>query len=336
MNDFAPVLVLARDASVKEAVQASALALDVALDTTQGTEDLQRRWQSARLRLVSPEMAGRAGPLDTTTATYIVGRDPEELVRASTELGCPAIMLPHSSAQLANLLAEAAGGPVPEASTIAVTGAVGGLGASTLAVGIGQEAIRRGLRAAVVELAPGGGGLDLLVGKETAAGIRWSDLARARGEIGGIEDALPTVDGLLVLALDRKDPVFPDHPAARAVLTALRRLVDVVVLDDRSQLGLESESQLLLVGADVRSVAAARMQAAGSSSPPSGLVVRTGAGRRLSEGTVSSALGVPLVGALREDRALPRLAEMGEPPLRGPAKRFRRDVASIWEGMSHG
>ena len=336
MNDFAPVIVLARDVSVHEAVQASALALDVPVDTLHDTEEMHQRWRAARLRLVAPDMAARAASLDTRTATYVVGRDPEALVSASAELGCPTLMLPHASAELANLLAEAAGGPVSQAWAIAVTGAVGGIGASTLAVGLGQEAVRRGARAAVVELVPGGGGLDLLVGKETHEGVRWSDLARARGEIGGLEALLPSVDGLLLLGLDRNDPAFPDPQAAHAVLTALRREVDVVVIDDRSGFDLRAEAQLLVVGADVRSVAAARMRAAAAASPPSGLVVRSGSGRRLGADAISNALGVPLAGALSEDRALPRLAELGEPPLRGPARKFRRDVAAIWKEAFHG
>lgn len=333
MNDSLPVLMLSRDAALNEAVEASALALDVNLVIEQAAEDISRQWNAAPLRLLAPAMAARAATLGARGATYVVGRDPAELVRASAELSCPALMLPDDSARLADVLVQAADGDASQARVVSVAAAGGGLGASTLAVGLGQQAALSGVRAVVVELALGGG-LDLLVGKETAKGVRWSDLARARGELGGLDDALPEVDGLRVLALDRQQPLFPDHLAIQAVMAALRRCADCIVVDDRGGLGVDADTQLLLVGADVRGVATARMVAGQLADHPTGLVVRTGHGRRLGGSAVAQSLGVSLMGELREDRALARLAELGQPPLRGPAKRFRRDVAAVWEVLA--
>ena len=54
----------------------------------------------------------------------------------------------------------------------------------------------------LVDLDPLGGGLDLLLGAERLAGLRWPDLAGARGRLGGgmLRDALPRLDGLSLLS----------------------------------------------------------------------------------------------------------------------------------------
>ena len=60
------------------------------------------------------------------------------------------------------------------------------------------------------------GGADLLLGAETVPGLRWPQLARARGRLGGgmLREALPRLDGLSVLSWDRTDR-RPDRPTGR-------------------------------------------------------------------------------------------------------------------------
>ena len=62
----------------------------------------------------------------------------------------------------------------------------GGVGASTLAAGLAFVAARSGRRTALVDLDPGGGGLDLLVGAERLDGWRWPRLVAARGHLGDL------------------------------------------------------------------------------------------------------------------------------------------------------
>ena len=329
------VLLAAREPSLVEAVEASALALDVGLDVVTDPDELAARWHTARLRLVAADMVRRVLSLGAPPGTHLVGRTADDLAAASAETGCPVLLLPGASGRLPDPLPGTSADAGPAAHVVAVRAASGGLGASTLCVALGQEAVRRGMRAVCVELAPHGGGLDLLVGRETDEGVRWADVARARGELGGIEDALVRAQGLGVLALDRERALVPDAEAVHAVLGALRRSVDVVFLDLGRQPHPDADQQVLLVGADVRSVAAARM-AAKHHVGPGGLVVRRGRGRQLAARVVADSLGAPLLGALREDTSVPRLAELGQPPLSAPARKLRKDVSIILDGLRHG
>lgn len=71
---------------------------------------------------------------------------------------------------------------------LAVTGAVGGCGASLLAASLAVHAahVLRGLGRAQVGLVDAniwGAGLDVLLGMEEAPGVRWPQLANAHGEV---------------------------------------------------------------------------------------------------------------------------------------------------------
>src|SRR5690606_10448493 len=74
-------------------------------------------------------------------------------------------------------------------AVVAVVGARGGAGASVVAASLGRAAGRRRGPVGLVDLALVGGGLDVLLGVEQDPGVRWPDLADARGRLDG-EDLL--------------------------------------------------------------------------------------------------------------------------------------------------
>jgi len=197
----------------------------------------------------------------------------------------------------------------------------------------------RGLASGVVELDPCGGGLDLMFGAETEQGWRWADLASATGSIGDLRPHLPTVGGVAIVATrGSASGLDLDGEAAQSVVTSLARTHDLVVLDtgrgDSSVAELWPTCQtLLLVGADVRSVVAARARANRTGVQDASVVVRTGRGRRLPPEAVAEALGLPLAGAIGEDDRLPRALENGEPPARRTGRGYGRDVASLLDGL---
>ena len=65
-------------------------------------------------------------------------------------------------------------------AAVAVVGGCGGAGASVLAAALAVTAVRHGGRALLVDCDPLGGGLDLVLGAEHVAGLRWPDDRRRR------------------------------------------------------------------------------------------------------------------------------------------------------------
>lgn len=122
---------------------------------------------------------------------------------------------------------------VPAAHTLAVVGASGGVGSSTLAVAVGARAARRGWVTTVVDLDARGPGLDVCVDSEQEPGLRWPDLAEVAGRIDGqvLRDRTVAVAGVAVLSAAGGAGPMPSEDAATQVLAALRQASDVVVLD---------------------------------------------------------------------------------------------------------
>lgn len=320
-------LLCARDPAIIEAVEVSAAALDVPLVVERDSSQVRAQWAAAALRLVSTEVAARWSSVGDGLA-YVIGTDPGELARCSSELGLPVLPLPDDGGRLAQALSSAAVSSQPRGTVVALVGASGGLGASTLVASLTLLGAAAGKRAVAVDLAPCSGGLDLIVGGERSAGLRWSDLAQARGELGAL--TLPTVDGAGFLTADRRSPGPPGKGAVGAVVSSLARTAELVVVDaGREPPPVECDRTFVLVGADVRSVAAARMLAETHSFAPAGVIVRTGPGRTLPVDVVARSLGVESLGSVPEDRALPRLGELGLLPTAGQARKYRRRVKAL-------
>ena len=325
-------LLATREAALADSVLATTLALGIDLEVVTEREELRRRWRTATLRLVGADMASRAAALGVMPGVWVVGFDSEELLPASAELGAPALLLPEESQRLAEVLSDELPGR-DAAQTLALTGASGGLGVSSLAVALATRAAETGLRSVAVELASCGGGLDLLFGVETQEGMTWEELRHAVGEIGDLTPHLVPAERVSVLALGRPHGDSPDEAALSAVLRSLERSHDLVVVDTGDGTRLAELGRrvvpLLMVGADVRSVAAARMRARRIDLTGALLVVRVGKGRGLPPEAVSDALGLPLAGVVRDDSKVPRLAAQGASVGSRPAARLRRDSARL-------
>lgn len=158
-------------------------------------------------------------------------------------------------------------------TTIGVLGAVGGVGASTLAVVLAKMlAKRNGHRRGTVLLdaVPCSGGIDLLLGIEDTRGARWPDLGFRRGSIHvpDVLAALPaTAEGIRVLSTARStvaDTAVLDGAELAAALDCLRAAdppLDLIVDLHPGELldaALDHLDHLvLLIPAEVRAVAAA-------------------------------------------------------------------------------
>ncbi|MEP6629173.1 MAG: hypothetical protein ABJA89_01825 [Lapillicoccus sp.] len=145
-----------------------------------------------------------------------------------------------------------------------MVGASGGVGASLLAAAVAVRAHRAGVSAVLVDAAPLGGGLDVTLGVEQDAGIRWPDLGGLVGAADGraLLSRLPSAAGLPVLSFDRVE-AHPQPDVAAAVFDALVAERELVVVDlalmggPVAEAGLDAATQVVLVsGTDLRDLAA--------------------------------------------------------------------------------
>lgn len=133
------------------------------------------------------------------------GDPPPSVWRQAVEIGAEQVaVLPEAESWLLDRMVDAAS-PARLAPIIGVIGGRGGAGASAVAVALAAAAVRSAARTLLVDGDPLGGGLDLMVGLEQEPGLRWPDLASARGRLqpGLLSTSLPVLEELSVLSWDR-------------------------------------------------------------------------------------------------------------------------------------
>ena len=226
---------------------------------------------------------------------------------------------------------------------VTCVGARGGAGASVFAAALARTGIRAGLTCLLVDGDPRGSGLDLLLGAEDAPGIRWPDLALARGTLvaGTLADGLPLIDGIRVLAWDRTASAVPLLPQSLpAVLEAGLAEHDLVVLDlPRSDTGLGALAELvdlglLVIPAEVRAAAAAPkvVEQVYAGVAEVRLVVRGPSPTGLTAHAIGAVLQLPIVANMRAEPGVSAALDRGEPPglrARGPLARGTRAVLDV-------
>lgn len=226
------------------------------------------------------------------------------------------------------------GGPV-----VAVVPGPGGGGASVFAAALAQCAGE----ALLVDLDPYGGGIDLVLGGESAVGPRWPDLTLHGGRVGwvALRDALPRRHGVSFLSASRTFHDI-DAAAAGAVLDAGRRSGTPVICDLPRQLtpaavrALESAELVVVVtSCDVRGVAATAVVAGviRTVNPNIGVVVRGPAPGGLAAAELAEVAAAPLLAVMRADPMLPVSLEGGGLRLRrrSPLGRAARTVLQLLE-----
>lgn len=286
----------------------------------------RRAWSAAAAVVLDEEAAARCGPARLPRRPYVVvlagGQPTTRAWQAGVAVGAQRVLaLPAEGNDLVAELAEA-GESVRDGArhgdVIAVIGARGGAGASLLATALAQQAGE----ALLVDLDAWGGGIDLLVGTESAAGLRWCDLAQHSGRLTwpALREALPRQRGVSVLSGARlgdagRGATEVDAGTVDAVVDAGRRGGVTVVCDlprvptDPAETALSAADLVVVVcSCDVRSCAAGaaiapRLRAV---NPQVGMVVRGPAPGGLRAAEVAEIVGLPLLAALRAE---PQLAE---------------------------
>ncbi|GAA2507671.1 septum site-determining protein Ssd [Streptomyces gobitricini] len=302
-------------------------------------------WDAAPLVLVGDDAAARCRGATRRRDVLLVGRGQDDpgVWRRAVEIGADCVLrLPEAESWLVDRIADVAEGAGRQALTVGVIGGRGGAGASTLACALAVTAAREGRRTMLVDGDPLGGGIDVLLGGEQAEGLRWPDLAAARGRVAGgaLEESLPSLRGLRVLSWDRGESAAISPEAMRSVLAAARRRGGVVIVDLPRRVDdatVEALAQLdlglLVVPAELRAVAGAKRVAAevGTVLRELRVVVRGPYAAGVDDQWVAEVLGLPLVGELPVEPGLEAALDAGAPPggsARSPLGRF---CAAFWE-----
>ncbi|MET0789176.1 MAG: septum site-determining protein Ssd [Cellulomonas sp.] len=219
--------------------------------------------------------------------------------------------------------------PVRRALVLGVVGGRGGAGASTLAASVARHLARR-TATVLVDLDRASGGIDVLLGLESADGVRWPDLADARGDVPGADvlALLPRWGACAVLSADRDRPGAPEPAVVADVLHALTLEAGALVLDlDRAatvageSVAAVCDAVLVVAPRDLRTVAGILALRPRLDGVPAWLVARGPAPGGLGAAELSSAAGLPVLATLPTDRGLPSALERGALPRRGRTSR---------------
>jgi secretion/DNA translocation related CpaE-like protein len=328
-------LVLSADEELVDDLLRLASAAAVELVVVPEAGAARGTWGGAPLVLVGDDQAAAVIDvgLPRRRGVVVVGRsldDPGIWQRAVSVGAEQVVFLPEAEGWLVDRLADSADVGAT-ALVLCVVGGRGGGGATTLAAALAFAGLRRRMRTLLVDADPLGGGIDLVLGGEDAPGLRWPDLASARGRVApsALSASLPEVDALTVLSWDRGDLLEVGADAISSVLTAGAKAADLVVVDLPRRTDPAAEVALamadrcfLVLPAELRAIASAGRVASGIASLTQDLrvVVRGPAPSALDAEVVAQALGLPLAGRCRPEPGLASALERGDPPgrTRGP------------------
>ncbi len=337
MTAHSGLLALLSDSMLRDEVDRVAAAVGLQPIHVSSPASLSRSTWSAALAVVVDEQGAQrctvAGwPRRAEVFVVALSEPTANLYHAAMSLGAQSVLhLPAEAGDLVTALSGALDGSRSEGGrgeVVAVIGGRGGAGASVFATALAQCASQSML----VDLDTLGGGIDLLLGTEALAGLRWPDVAVKTGRLtwDAVRQALPAHRGVTVLSGGR-DGVELEVGAVEALVDAGRRGGAIVVCDlprrfaDPVLAALDAADLVVVVcPGDVRSCAATAAIApmVVALNPNAGLVVRGPSPGGLRAADVADIAGLPLLASMRPE---PMLAERLE---RGALRlRFRSPLA---------
>ncbi|WP_293785737.1 septum site-determining protein Ssd [uncultured Aeromicrobium sp.] len=329
------IAVITQEADIAERGRRWGAAVQAHVDVIGGPDALHRAWRRSAAIIVDAAVLPwlRSLAVPRRDHVLVLADSPEpEIWTDALALGAVGVWARDADDAVTGALTRAVDGR-GEACLLAVVGASGGVGASTLVVSCAEWAHRRGASALAVDAAPDGPGLDLVAGLEHHEGLRWDEITLTDGHVAArsLSEALPGGDAR-VLSFGRSQRT---HPETGAVLTAAQRGFDFVVGDvPRHTLAVpglgtdllsRSLAAVLVVPEHVTGLAAAeRVMADLEGRCDRLLVVSRAVSGGLGPGQIERGLGLPVLARLRSRRALGQDVERGRGPMRS---RMMRAVA---------
>ncbi|MTD59667.1 septum site-determining protein Ssd [Amycolatopsis pithecellobii] len=341
MTEVRPLVIMSDETLLDEVLRLAAAA-DCEVERAPDLLSAGRSWARAPLVLIGEEVIQGEFELPRRRDVLLLTKgspDPETWKRAFAAGVQQVLSLPDAETVVVGALADVAEGPsVPGGCVVGVLGGRGGAGASIFAAALGLAAGDRS--ALLVDCDQLGGGLDLLLGAESAEGARWPGLRLDGDRISmeALRRALPEYTHrhgrFPFLSCDREGQ-GPTAAALRSVVDAGRRAGKVVICDLPRYPGAaiqpvvnRADLLVLVVPAEVRACVSARrvVEALGDCADKVKLVVRGPAPGGLAPDDAADTVQVPLLTSMAPERHLERSVETGEfilrprSPLIGAAK----------------
>ncbi|CAN5335436.1 septum formation initiator [soil metagenome] len=333
--------------AVREEILRLTATTGVLTEAVEASELTAASWSGASLVVIDTGCLDRvrsaAFPKRSGVLVVTASRPSVEVWSAAVAIGVEQVLeFPAGQSRLDDRLSDVAAGPGPPGILVAVIGGSGGAGASTLAAALAVTSARSGQQPVLLGADPWDGGIDIALGAEAVPGPRWPDLAGVSGRLSSaaILDGLPRAHGVRFLSSSRGHPSKVPLPALSAVITAARRTGGPVIVDlprgggeSARWLGGLVDLGLVVCPATVPGALAGRVLVAELrwTAVTSGIVRRSGLGRDIDDGALSMAVGLPVLGALREDTHLHRQRQRGQPP--GPRRRshLAKSCSALWQ-----
>lgn len=344
----APLMISDDEALIAEVLRLSA-AGGVVPAVVREAEEALRLWSIAPLVLVGADQAESLAELQPPRRERVhvlgAGELPDALFRAAVLVGAESVSaLPASETWLVELLTDVADGAVAGGRLVGVIGGSGGAGATVFATALALHAAERA-PALLVDIDPLGAGVDHVLGADRTEGVRWDALMQATGRLSArsLRESLPRCGRLSLLAWPAERLESLPAFAVREVLSAGRRGFGTVVLDlprQRDPVAEEVVAQcdrvVLVCALTVPGVvAASRLVPRLPAAPRTGLVARGGPAGVAAE-EAARVLGLPLLGAMPDQRGLDEAIGLGAGPLRSRRGVLARTAGSVGRALAEG
>ena len=332
-------------------VRTLALAGGKFVEVIESANEIAKLWPTDQFLVLGADMVNYAIGLPKRHNLAIVHWQygalevvPPQLWQTALQLGAEHVVaLPEGDAWLAERLTESSVDRGLLARVLIVSGACGGSGASTLAVGLAIAAERADKKVLLIDGDIHGGGLDLLLGAEAAVGARWPELIHTSGRVSTetLLPALPSPHNVCLISSARKVSASPKLQAWESIINFGRNAFDLVLIDmPKEQMmnkdlwsPVELECELwLLVPTRIRAVAAAAvaLEHYRNLGVHTEVLVRQ-TNRSMSAADISRALGAPVRAVLAEDTSVGVTAELGELAGGGYAKVCNSLIKDWWK-----